>query len=211
MGTKGPVSAGVALCRDTARPRVRSDDWSKARTRLDAAPSRRGWSRNGPPIAAAATALVAVIALVGWMTRSNDDQPDSSAPAADQSVEHSAAVEQLTKVMPAGYPPDRCEVMAAQSGAVAEMHCGRSIEAGGPVAATYTLYEDRGALRSAFAALVKQSRAVTCPGRIQSPGAWHRASTPPGQSDGMLLCGFRQNVPRIVWTAESDLLLSDGS
>jgi hypothetical protein len=25
----------------------------------------------------------------------------------------------------------------------------------------------------------------------------------------MLLCGFRQNLPRIVWTAEADLLLSD--
>lgn len=191
------------------RARGRSDDWSKARTRADATASQRDWSRQGLRIGAAATAVVAVIALVGWMTRSSDDQPDSPGSGMDQSAGRSAAVEQLTKVMPTGYPAGRCEVVAVQSGAVTEMDCGRNSEVGGPVAATYTLYEDRGALRAAFQALVEKSRAVTCPGRIQSPGAWHRASTPPGKSDGMLLCGFRQSLPRIVWTAEADLLLSD--
>lgn len=192
-----------------ARARGRSDDWSKDRTRVGGPAFQRDWSRHSARIAAAATALVAVIALVGWMTRNNDDQPDSPGSATDQSAVRSAAVEQLTKVMPSGYPAGRCEVVAAQDGAATEMECGRNIEVGGPVAATYTLYEDRGALRAAFQALVEESRAVICPGRIQSPGPWHRASTPPGKSDGMLLCGFRQNLPRIVWTAEADLLLSD--
>jgi serine/threonine-protein kinase len=194
---------------EPVRTRGRSDDWSTARTRADATASQRDWSRHGPRIAVAATAAVAVIALVGWMTRSSDDQPDSPGSSVDQSAGRSAAVEQLTKVMPTGYPAGRCEVVAAQSGAVTEMDCGRNSEVGGPVAATYTLYEDRGALRAAFQALVEKSRAVTCPGRIQSPGAWHRASTPPGKSDGMLLCGFRQSLLRIVWTSEADLLLSD--
>jgi hypothetical protein len=206
----GPPPPGLPYAAaQPARARGHSGDWSKARTRVGAPAFQRNWPRHGPRIAAAATALIAVIALMGWMTRSNDDQPDSPGSSTDQSAGRSAAAEQLTKVIPTGYPAGRCEVVAAQAGAVTEMDCGRNIEVGGPVAATYTLYQDRGALRAAFQALVEKSRAVTCPGRIQSPGAWHRASTPPGKSDGMLLCGFRQNLPRIVWTAEADLLLSD--
>lgn len=170
------------------------------------------WRVHGPRLAAAAAVLASVIALIAWMTTGGGNEIEQSADpgSAGESVDNdSTGVAQLRKVIPTGYPEGTCKSVPVPAGAVAQMRCGRSIDSGGPVAATYTLYPDRAAVGAAFQAIVGKAVVVTCPGRIQSPGPWHRASTPPGKIDGMLLCGFRQNSPRIAWSSDADLLVSD--
>lgn len=173
-------------------------------------PAYWDWRTYGPRLGGVVAAVVAVIALIGWMvTRGDDREQPAAADSGVQTAEQQAAVAKLSKVKPRGYPDGTCITVAVPAGAEAAMECGRNIDSGGPVSAAYAVYGDRGALRSAFEALVGKTSVVACPGRIQSPGAWHRASTPPGKTDGMLLCGFRDNIPRIVWTSDADLLLSD--
>jgi hypothetical protein len=69
------------------------------------------------------------------------------------------------------------------------------------------LLGDKAALSSAFDAEVLDTRVVNCPGNIQSPGPWRRNATPQ-QVSGTLVCGFKDDVPTLVWTDDDDLLLS---
>lgn len=166
------------------------------------------WRLHGPRLGAAAAALVMVIALIVWMTSGGNDG-DQSASIGGGGGEQSAGVEQLQKAIPVGYPEGACMAAERPAGVVAQLVCGRNSDSGGPVSATYSLYSDRQALRAGFQERVDRSAVEICPGRIQSPGPWRRATTPPTDTDGMLLCGFRQGIPRIVWTTDADLVLSD--
>lgn len=166
------------------------------------------WRLHGPRLGAAAAALVMVIALIAWMTSGGNDG-DQSAGTGGIGGEQSAGAEQLRKAIPAGYPEAACTIAERPAGVVAQLVCGRNSDSGGPVSATYSLYADRQALRAGFQERVGRSAVEVCPGRIQSPGPWRRATTPPEDTDGMLLCGFRQGIPRIVWTTDADLVLSD--
>lgn len=126
-------------------------------------------------------------------------------PASTSSVSDARA--RLLKLVPSGYPVNACTPGSALGGAVAEVSCAKNGDAGGPPAASYTLFADAGTLRLSFDNSVATTAVTDCPGRIQSPGPWHRAASP-DKPAGMLLCGTRQNRPVLVWTDDESLLLS---
>lgn len=160
-------------------------------------------------------ALAVVIGLILWLVNRSpggestaESQPTESA-AADTSlltIQADQARARLFKLLPVGYPPNVCKPMDPLGGAVAELSCGKNIDTDGPQSATYTLFPDLGALHLSFDTTVQTSSVVNCPGRIQSPGAWHR-TTSPDKAGGMLLCAMRQGIPTLVWTNDSDLLV----
>lgn len=157
-------------------------------------------------------ALIVVVGLIIWMTnRSGSDGTDTSrsAAGADQpttTVSSAEAQARLLKLLPSGYPPDSCTSSAPTGGAIAEVTCGRNTDLDGPPAATYALFPDATALRQSFDNTVQATTVVTCPGRIQSPGAWHRTATP-DKTAGTLLCGMRQGSPVLVWTNDANLMI----
>ncbi|OBH17958.1 serine/threonine-protein kinase [Mycolicibacter sinensis] len=164
-----------------------------------------------------AAALAVVVGLITWMThRSGSD--DLAADTGDAgsttaangpatSMSSAEAQARLLKLLPAGYPQDVCTPTTPMGGAIAEVTCGRNVDVDGPPSASYALFPDAGALRLSFDNTVQAITVVTCPGRIQSPGAWHRTATPDKPS-GMLLCGMRQGSPTLVWTNDASLVIA---
>ncbi|WP_046299932.1 serine/threonine-protein kinase [Mycobacterium sp. UM_Kg27] len=208
-----PVTAGRPAGQP-GLPRVSTaaDDWfsSSRRLRLHPEPAkRRLLLRIG-------AALIVVVGLIAWMTnRSGSDElaadADTSQTAAGASqptttVSSAEAQARLLKLLPSGYPQDACTASAPSGGAIAEVTCGRNTDPGGPPAATYTLFSDATALRQSFDNTVQATTVVNCPGRIQSPGAWHRTATP-DKTAGTLLCGMRQGSPVLVWTNDTNLVI----
>lgn len=163
-----------------------------------------------------AAALAVVVGLITWMTnRSESDEfaadtdiPESTASTAQSATSMSAAEAQarLLKLLPSGYPQDTCSSTTPLGGAIAQVTCGRNVDVDGPPSATYSLFPDSGALHLSFDNTVQATTVVNCPGRIQSPGAWHRTATP-DKTSGMLLCGMRQGAPTLVWTNDADLVI----
>ncbi|MEO6794447.1 MAG: serine/threonine-protein kinase [Mycobacterium sp.] len=170
---------------------------------------RRQWMRF-------AAALAVVVALITWLTNRSDsdefaadtDTSGSAAGASQTAAAMSVAEAQarLLKLLPTGYPQDTCRSTTPMGGAVAEVTCGRNVAVDGPPLATYSLFPDVGALHLSFDNTVQTTTVVNCPGRIQSPGAWHRTATPDKPS-GMLLCGMRQGSPALAWTNDADLMI----
>lgn len=176
--------------------------------------------RNRTPmlLAGAGVALLAVIVgcLALRLTRPAgttgpaDAEQTTSSPAAASTTTPSSddtAVAQLLRHLPAGYPQDACQPTTAPAGALAAVHCDKTTEGNGPSAATYTLIRDKAALDSAFNDVLATSRAVTCPGNIQSPGPWRRTTSLQNVS-GTLLCAFQDAVPTLAWTDDTRLVLS---
>ncbi|BBY35158.1 hypothetical protein BST33_01305 [Mycolicibacter minnesotensis] len=159
-------------------------------------------------------ALLLVIGLITWMTNrsgSDDSGTDTTRSAAGASeptttVSPAEAQARLLKLLPSGYPPGTCTPATPSGGAIAEVTCGRNVDVDGPPTATYTLFPDTAALRQSFGDTVDATNVVTCPGRIQSPGAWHRTATP-DKTAGTLLCGTRQGSPVLVWTNDANLVI----
>lgn len=195
-------------------PRVSTaaDDWFSAsrRLRLHNDPAKRKL------LLRLGAALIVVVGLITWMTnRSGSDElaadTDTSQSAAGASqptttVSSTEAQARLLKLLPSGYPQDACTASAPTGGAIAEVTCGRNTDLDGPPAATYALFPDATALRQSFDNTVQATTVVTCPGRIQSPGAWHRTATP-DKTAGTLLCGMRQGSPVLVWTNDANLVI----
>lgn len=179
-------------------------------------PARRGshpWDRK--QLMRIGAALAAVLGLIVWLTnRSHEDESAADNQAAESTAAETSqartqsdeAQARLLKLVPVGYAPNTCKPTDPLGGAVAEVSCGKSVDIDGPQSAKYTLYSDLGALRLSFDTAVQTSSVVTCPGRIQSPGAWHR-TTSPDKSSGMLLCALRQGTPTLVWTNDADLFV----
>ena len=117
-----------------------------------------------------------------------------------------AAQARLLKLLPAGYPQNVCTQTPPSGGAIAEVTCGRNVDTDGPPSATYALFADASALHQSFDSTVQSTTIVNCPGRIQSPGAWHRTATP-DKTAGTLLCGMRQGSPVLAWTNERNLVI----
>lgn len=156
------------------------------------------------PVAALAVGLV--VAGCAHSTKSADTTETTT--AASTSVPSAAdARATLRKLLPAGYPPESCTPGVALGGAVAAVACGKNSDGNGPPSATYTLFADVGTLRLSFDSTVQSSAVTDCPGRIQSPGAWHHTATA-NKSAGMLMCGSSQGHPIVVWTNDDALLLS---
>lgn len=167
--------------------------------------------RVGPVGVAAGVAAVLLVAgavaWVSWPSSGGSDAPGTGAGASSEMPVDSSSQRALLSVLPAGYPAGACTGTDAAGAATAKVQCTANSDAGGPPAASYTLLPDRNSLSDAFDAVVREMRVVTCPGNIQSPGAWRRNATPQKVS-GTLVCGFSGSVPRLAWTNDDDLLLS---
>jgi serine/threonine-protein kinase len=163
-----------------------------------------------------AAALAVIVGLITWMTNrsgseeyaADTDAPGAAAAASESASSMSAAEAQarLVKLLPPGYPQDTCKSTTPIGGAIAQVTCGRNVDVDGPPSASYSLFPNAGALHLNFENTVQATSVVTCPGRIQSPGAWHRTATPDKPS-GMLLCGMRQGSPTLVWTNDANLVI----
>jgi serine/threonine-protein kinase len=163
-----------------------------------------------------AAALAVIVGLITWMTNrsgseeyaADTDAPGAAAAASESASSMSAAEAQarLVKLLPPGYPQDTCKSTTPIGGAIAQVTCGRNVDVDGPPSATYSLFPNAGALHLSFDNTVQATTVVTCPGRIQSPGAWHRTATPDKPS-GTLLCGMRQGSPTVVWTNDANLVI----
>ncbi|MGV0624866.1 protein kinase domain-containing protein [Mycolicibacter minnesotensis] len=161
-------------------------------------------------------ALAVVVGLIIWLTNRSGSEDvtadaDTSGPAAGASQPTSTmsaadAQARLLKLLPPGYPQGTCTSTTPSAGALAEVTCGRNVDVDGPPTATYSLFPDASAQRRSFDNTVRTTNVVTCPGRIQSPGAWHRTASPE-KTAGMLLCGTRQGSAVLVWTNESELMI----
>lgn len=208
VGTARPVA-------QSSVPRISTpdDDWFSSPRPL---PGYRHPGRRKQLLGLAA-ALAVVVGLIAWMTNRSgseelaaDPGDAGTAAAANGPAAPLASAEaqaRLLKLLPPGYPQDTCTPAAPMGGAVAEVNCGRNIDPGGPPSATYSLFPDAGALHLSFDNTVQAATVVVCPGRIQSPGAWHRTATPDKPS-GMLLCGMRQGSPTLAWTNDANLVLA---
>jgi serine/threonine-protein kinase len=112
----------------------------------------------------------------------------------------------LFSMLPPGYPPGTCTPATPAKEALAEMSCAKNADPDGPPSATYTLLPNVATLRNAFNRIVQSSNIIDCPGRIQSPGPWHRNATP-DKTSGALLCGIQQGRPTVAWTNDAERLI----
>jgi serine/threonine-protein kinase len=112
----------------------------------------------------------------------------------------------LFSMLPPGYPPGTCTPATPAKEALAEMSCAKNADPDGPPSATYTLLPNVATLRNAFNRIVQSSKIIDCPGRIQSPGPWHRNATP-DKTSGALLCGIQQGRPTVAWTNDAERLI----
>ena len=76
-----------------------------------------------------------------------------------------------------------------------------------PTSATYRQAGSSAELAALFDRAVKDLDVVTCPGNIQSPGAWRRNASPQ-QISGTLVCAMQGNAATVGWTDEARLLVS---
>lgn len=163
-----------------------------------------------------AAALAVIVGLITWMTNrsgpddfaADTDESGSAAGASQPTASMSATEAQarLLKLLPSGYPQETCKSITPLGGALAEVTCGRNTDVDGPPSATYSLFPDAGAMRLSFDNTVQSTTVVNCPNRIQSPGAWHRTTTP-DKATGMLLCGMRQGSPALAWSNDTNLVI----
>lgn len=170
------------------------------------------------PLVAAAVAVVAIGGLVWLLLPSNSSQgpsptneptssPTAASPPSVSTPPPAESQARLFGMLPPGYPPDVCKPITPPKDAFAKVSCGKNVDPEGPPSATYALFPDKATARAAFDRIVKTSAPVDCPGRIQSPGPWHRNATP-DQVSGMLLCAMQQGYPAVVWTNDDEQLVS---
>ncbi|WP_322861542.1 protein kinase [Mycobacterium europaeum] len=162
-----------------------------------------------------AAAVVAVVVLGGvasWLIRPSHPAStvsgahSSTSPAPVPASSDTEIQARLIGMLPRGYPPGTCKPIAAPSAALAKVSCGTNSDPDGPVSATYLLFPDENSARAAFDQIVQAATVVECPGRIQSPGPWHRNATP-DKTSGMLVCGTQQENPMVAWTDDAELLV----
>lgn len=166
------------------------------------------------PLAVAAVVAVVVLAAAAiWLLRPSHSTSTASNPTsvtsttAAPSPPDTAAQARLLSLLPAGYPPGRCKPTALPKDALAKVSCGLNTDPDGPSSATFTVFPDTAGLHFAFNGTVHNTAVVDCPGRIQSPGPWHRNATPDTTS-GMLLCGTQKADPIVGWTNDAECLLA---
>ncbi|MFB1298732.1 serine/threonine-protein kinase [Mycobacterium sp. pW049] len=172
-------------------------------------PHTRAVSQRRQLLAALAVAAVLIVALSVWLIGRGSDSPDAAPTAAPSttSTAPSAALEDLRRLLPSGYPAGACTPAASSEGATV-ITCGPNTDPGGPRSATYTLADGPAMLRTTFDELVESTTVVVCPGNIQSPGPWRRNDTP-AVTRGTVLCGLSNGSPRVVWTNEAERLIAD--
>jgi hypothetical protein len=164
-------------------------------------------------VGGAVLAVVAIVIGLVSFVRSGSPSGDSAdhqvaaGTSATPTSQQPTPQQQLTSLVPAGYPLGSCVVTPPSAGAAAAVTCGRNNDQDGPPTATYSVASDPAALRQAFDRAVAGSPPVICPGNIQSPGPWRRNATP-NQISGTLVCGMRGDIPTVAWTDDRTLLLA---
>lgn len=164
-----------------------------------------------------ALVIVALIILSGvaiWLLRPSYSPPAtvpstnstrSTALAPTFSADEVQA--RLLSLLPRDYSPGTCKPITPPMDALSEVSCEKNSDPDGPMSATYLLFADATSLRGAFDRIVQSSNIIECPGRIQSPGPWHRNATP-DKASGMLLCGTQDGNLLLGWTNDAEQLIS---
>jgi serine/threonine kinase PknH len=195
---------------DSARPDEVATPPPMARPSWAAPPERRPRHLLG---AAAVVAVVILSGLAIWLLHPSHPTPSvrstpKATPTATAPTPPPAETQaRLFSLLPSGYPPGTCAAMTSTKEALAEVSCGNNVDPGGPLSATYMLFPDAATLGDTFNGIAATSNITECPGRIQSPGAWHRSATP-DQISGTLLCGNHNGNPIVAWTNDSELVVS---
>jgi len=162
--------------------------------------------------AAAVVSLIALSGVVIWLLRPS--QPARTIPATNSatstasspSLSTAESEARLLSLLPHGYMPGVCKLVTPTEDALAAVSCDKNSDPDGPSSATYTLFPDAPSLGSALNRIIQASSIIECPGRIQSPGPWHRNATP-DKPGGVLLCGTQQGNPLVGWTDDARLLI----
>jgi serine/threonine protein kinase len=166
--------------------------------------NQRRW-RRGAAVVLIVAALSSVIIWLLYPSQSTSSGSETTS-AASTPTSSAAETPRLFGLLPRGYLPETCKTVAPQHNALATVSCDRNSDLNGPSSATYMLFADTTSLRGAFDQLVQASTVITCPGRIQSPGPWHRIATP-DKASGMLLCATQGDGSALGWTDDAALLL----
>jgi serine/threonine kinase PknH len=164
-----------------------------------------------PFLVAAVLAVVILSGVAIWLLHPSHQavhNPISTVTSAGSAPNLPATETQarLFSLLPAGYAPGICKPIAPPKDAPAKVSCAKNSDPDGPPSATYILFSDAAAQRDAFNRIVQESSVIECPGRIRSPGPWHRNATP-DKTSGMLLCGLQQGNPLVSWTNHLELLV----
>ena len=103
-------------------------------------PHTRAVSQRRQLLAAIAVAGVLIVALSVWLIGRGSDPPDTAPTAAPQTTSTAppAALEDLRRLLPSGYPADACTPAPSPDSATV-ITCGPNTDPGGPRSATYTL------------------------------------------------------------------------
>jgi serine/threonine-protein kinase len=170
--------------------------------------------------AAAVVALVVLSGVAILLLRTSHPMPtvpstnsttstasSTTSPASTPTPSAAETQARLFSLLPRGYPPGTCKPITPPNDALAAVSCDRNADQDGPPSATYMLFPDATSLRGAFNRIVQGTTIIDCPGRIQSPGPWHRIATP-DKTSGMLLCGSQQGNSMVAWTNDAELLVS---
>lgn len=160
-------------------------------------------------LAAAVAILIVLSGVIIWLLRPSQPSPaipdrDSATSTASSPAADSQA--RLLGLLPHGYAPGVCKPITPPTDALAEVACDKNADPDGPPFATYMLFPDATSLGSSFNRIIQASSIIDCPGRVQSPGPWHRNATP-DKASGVLLCGMQQGNPLVGWTADAELLI----
>lgn len=166
-------------------------------------------SRRTPSKKAIAISVViligAILTAIAVWNVAGSDSGSGQAAAPTPSRPPDVDIQRVKNAVPKGYSDTSCT--ARDDSAEASVKCGPNTDPGGPQTATYTLYTDQQALNQAFATTIAGFDQVTCPGNIQSPGAWRRNAAP-NKVAGTLFCGIRAGQAAVIWTSNAQSLLN---
>lgn len=169
--------------------------------RLQPPPARARGPQRPPPVAAAVVAVLAVLAVLGYVVlrpAGDDDQP-----AAEPVPDPPSRAQPLLELVSGHHPSGSC-AGREEAGEVVVSCTEDGIDV--PTSATYRQVGSPDELAAVFDRAVKDLDVVVCPGNIQSPGPWRRTgATSPA---GTVVCGTRGEIPTVAWTTEKHNLLS---
>ncbi|MGE2818251.1 protein kinase domain-containing protein [Mycobacterium heidelbergense] len=210
LPTESARTPATTPAREPAGSRWRSE------LRIPGPGSQPPWSTLRKPrrrlflVMAAILASLAVTGVAIWLPHSSHPTPTDLAAHSTTSdtseLSPSAAGTRLLSLLPPGYPPGTCQPITPPTDALAEVSCGNNSEPDGPTSATYLQFSDASSLHGAFTRIIQASSIIECPGRIQSPGPWHRNATP-DKTSGTLLCATQQANPTVAWTNDTEMLI----
>ncbi len=206
-------------------PPGQAEDSAQAAAASAPSPKAGARKRNlWVPVAAAGGAFAVVLGGVGvfWAVN-NESSTSGSGPGPVTSTVETTSItspaqdaaeasnDKLLGLLPRGYGRTACKpARTVASGALATVECGPGEIAGGPTAALYSLFPDRGALNDGFQRSIgAYQQLLRCPGFTNdSPTRW-RSNLPEDDAAGRIACGTYNDKPDVVWTVESNLLLAD--